>query len=177
MSDQNPLMAFMLESNSFTGPAEDIENQVLPIPEQMEFGPGDVGIMAMANTGLERDFTVIKGLDPAKYAETFPDWDQRPLHALCKYFSVNDSEEKVGWFSRLKLMKISTYRYRETRRWRTEGYPEVFPDWVEDCYTKFADALAQAAPELVPRAVSCPKCHKRKVQLCVDRRLQFVTKA
>jgi hypothetical protein len=166
----------LFEHQSFVGPAEGIETEILPITQQMDFGPGSGAIMAMANTALENDLVIVKGLDPSKYAEEFPDWETRHLHVLCQAFSREDPELRIGWFSRLKLIPISTYRYRQARKWLKEGFPEELPDWVDDYYTEFADHLSVAAPELVPKVVQCPNCKKRNVSLEVTRRLDYMCK-
>ena len=126
MSEMNPFMAMILEHNSFVGPAEEVQAQITPLPEQQAFGEGDIALVASANTPLEDDFTVVKGLDPIHYEETFPDWQERVLlndHVLCEIFSREDTEFSIGWVHRLKLLPVKKYRYRELKQWRKNGLP------------------------------------------------------
>lgn len=173
-------MAMILEHNSFVGPAEDVQASIEPLPEQQEFGEGDVAIVASANTPLEDDFTVVKGLDPTQYAEMFPDWEERMMltdHVLCEVFSREDTEPSIGWVHRLKLLPVKKYRYREFRSWRKNGFPEELPEWVLKYYRTYTDALADRAPDKVPVAITCPNCHKRNVQLKVVRTLTWEARA
>lgn len=176
MNDAHPLMQMMFQDSSFVGPAESVENEILPQPDQLSFGPGDTGIMAMSNTELEQDFVVVRGADPAKYADQFPDWESRGFHVLCHVFSRSDPELRLGWYSRLKLMRISQYRYRETRKWIKDGWPDILPKWVEETYIKFTDAMSGAAPDTIPRIVTCPYCQGRDVILEVHRRVSYQSK-
>jgi len=175
----NPIMAMLLNHASFVGAAEMVENTIMPIPAQLDFGPGDHAILAMANTPLENDFVILRGADPEKHAETFPDWEERVLNSyvLCQYFSRTDPEFKLGWFSRLKVMPITEYRYREARKWRKGDWPEEVPDWAEAYFLRYTDQLSQAAPEVVPHVVSCPACGGRNIAIVVLRHIEFMARA
>ena len=186
MSDPHPLMMLLLTQASFVGPAEQIEDNIQPIQAQLDFGPGDFAILAMANTPLERDFVIAKGVDPVKYADQYPDWEERMAglagsgwgsHVLCQLFSRSDPELTIGWVSRLKIFPISSYRYREARKWLREGFPEHSPPWIEQTYLKWTDELAKAAPEVVPQVVQCPACQGRHVVIEVIRQLGYTAKA
>lgn len=175
MSEQHPLMAMLLNNNSFLGASESVEDTIMPLDEQLNFGPGDAAILASANTGLEQDFAVVRGVDPEQHAETWPDWEERLLKSfvLCEIFSRSDPDISLGWINRVKLLPIKAYRYKDLRRWRKNGFPDDMPEWIMACYRKYTDALSERAPNVVPRAVTCPKCGKRNVELVVTRRLEY----
>ena len=180
MSETNPFMAMILEHNSFVGPSEEVQAHIEPLPEQQAFGAGDIAIVASANTALEGDFTVAKGLDPIEYEEIFPDWQDRVLmkdHVLCEFFSREDTEFSIGWVHRLKLLPVKRYRYRELRSWRKTGFPDELPEWVLKYYRAYTDALAAQAPDKVPVAITCPNCHQRNVELVVTRTLEWTCRA
>jgi len=175
VTDPHPIMAIMLAASSFVGQAAEVEDEILPLPEQFAFGPGDAGLMASANIPLEHDFAVLRGIDPEKHVETFPDWEERVLKSfvLCEHFSRDDPEISIGWFSRLKVMPISTYRYRQARKWLKDGFPEEIPAWAHQYYLKYTDGLAAHAPDRVPKVVVCPNCSSREVELRVSRRIVY----
>ena len=182
MTEPHPLMAMLLNQNSFVGEGINVEAEIQPLPEQLAFGIGDAAILATAQTPLERDFAVLKGLDPKEYAETFPDWEERMLgvnnagqgsFVLCEHFSADDPETSIGWFSRVKLMPISAERYAETVTWIENGFPKDVPDWVHEYYQRYTDALNERAPERVPHTVVCPECGSRDVDLCVTRTVTY----
>ena len=182
MTDSHPLMALLLNQNSFVGQGIEVEAEIEPLPEQLIFGPGSVAILATASTTLERDFAILKGLDPEKHAETFPDWEERMLgvnnagqgsFVLCEHFSAEDPLVTIGWFSRVKLMPISQDRYEETRGWIDDGFPPQVPQWVQDYYQTYTDALSERAPQRVPHTVECPECKGRNVELNVSRRVVY----
>ena len=179
MADSHPLMALLLDQSSFVGSSEMVEEEIMPLDEQLNFGVGDVAIAATANTMLERDFVVVKMLDAEKYAKTFPDWEERLLSSfvLCKYFSRNDPQDSIGWFSRLKLLPITAYRYREARTWLKKGFPTEIPDWAYEVFQAFADRLSVNAPEVIPKSVTCPHCGSRQVGLKVVRRVTYTGRA
>jgi hypothetical protein len=172
---EHPLMALLLETNTFLGQAEMVENTIMPLDNQLTFGVDDCAILAGSNIPLERDFVLVRGLDPEKHAEAFPDWEDRMLNSyvLCEIFSRADPDISIGWISRLKLMRIPKYRYKEARRWMKDGFPDQLPDWAGVAYRKYTDALAERAPEVVPLQVTCPNCHRREVELLVVRRIEY----
>lgn len=179
MSEMNPFMAMILEHSSFVSEAENVEATIRPLPEQQAFGVGDVAILASANTALEQDFTVVKGLEPIEHEETFPDWQERVLmhdHVLVELFSREDPEFSVGWVHRLKLLPIKQYRYKELRSWRKNGFPDDVPEWIMKYYREYTDKLAEQAPDKVPVAIVCEKCGKRNVELVVTRRLTWTAR-
>jgi len=179
MSDPHPLLALMLESNSFLGVSEVVEDEIMPLDEQLNFDVGDAAILATANTMLERDFVILRMIDAEKHAKTFPDWEERLLNSfvLCKYFSRNDPEESIGWFSRLKVVPISNYRYREARTWMKKEFPSEIPDWAFKAFQDLADRLSVNAPAIIPKAVTCPNCGDRNVGLKVVRRVTYAGRA
>src|SRR5262245_16588291 len=175
----NPLLAIMLGANNFVGGAEVVENEIRQLPDQLAFGPGDAAVLAAANTALERDFGVVYAIDPEEHAEEFPDWEERMLNSfvLCEHFSRNDAQVSIGWFNRLKLLRIPKYRYKEARRWVKNGFPEEIPEWVNKVYTKYTDQLADMAPDRVPKSVKCPNCKSRQVQMIVVRTVTYEARA
>lgn len=180
MSEVNPFMAMILGHSSFVGPAEDVQEKIVPLPEQQALGEGDIALVASANTPLEGDFTVARVLEPIQYESTFPDWQDRMLlsdHVLCEFFSREDTEFSIGWVHRLKLLPIKKYRYRELRRWRKQGFPDELPEWVLKYYRAYTDKMAEQSPETVPVAVTCPNCQKRNVELKVVRTLTWTARA
>jgi hypothetical protein len=171
----HPLMALLLEQNSFVGSAETVENEIMPLDSQLNLKPGDAALLAAANTPLERDFGIVQVIDPEKHAEEFPDWEERLLNSylLCRHFSKDDPEITTGWFSRLKLLPIKNYRWREARTWLKKGFPDEPPGWCGDVYRHHTDQLALQAPTVVPRLTECPHCHGRKVHLHVERTMVY----
>jgi len=179
MPDPHPLMMMLLENNSFVGMSQTMEDEIMPLEDQLEFGPGDAALVATANTPLEEDFVIVRCLDPERHAETFPDWEERLLqsYVLCEFFSGADPEITIGWFSRLKLLRISNYRYRETRRWLKDGFPDEIPDWCAEVFGVYTAQLSQRAPTRVPRPVVCQNCGGAKVQLRIVRRIEYIAPA
>lgn len=176
MSDENPLLALVLASNSFLGAAEAVEHEVMPLDTQRDLKPGDAAVVAHAATPLERDLTIVKLLDAEKYSQNFPDWEERVTlksYVLCEAFSADDPEPHLGWFSRVKLLPITRYRYTQARFWTKVGFPEEFPDWVLAAHDGYNDAIAEQAPTRVARAASCEECGKRKVFLEVWRYVKY----
>ena len=176
----NPFMVMILEHNNFVSDAEVVEADIIPLDEQQAFGPGDAALLASSNAPLEADFTVVRGLDPVKHTEDFPDWEERMQlrdHVLVELFSRADPELSMGWVHRLKLMPIRPYRYAELHAWRKKGFPEEPPQWVMNIYRKFTDKLSEQAPDKVPVAITCPNCKKRNVELQVTRRLVYTGRA
>jgi len=179
MSNENPLLAMLLESQSFVGGAGDIEDEIMPIEAQLAFGPGDGAMMAGADTALERDFTIIQAVDPAENAETYPDWEERVLKSfvLCNIFSRMDPEMHLGWVSRIKVMPITSEHYQEALGWLESGFPDGIPDWAGDYYQKYTDQLSDQAPDTIPRVLTCPHCGGRVINLVVRRRLEWEARA
>ena len=179
MSETNPILAMLLESNSFVGAGPTVEHEIMPVDSQLNFGPGDVALLAGANTPLEHDFAVLQAMDPEQHAEMFPDWEERMLNSyvLCTRFASSDPELSLGWFSRVKILPISQEHYTEALTWLEHGFPEPLPDWCEDYHRALTDELAQVAPEVVPKAATCPGCGSRNVALIVRRRLKYQAKA
>jgi hypothetical protein len=180
MSEANPFMAMILETNSFVGEAENIQDGMKPLPEQQAWSPGDTAILASANTALETDFVVVKGLEPIEYEETYPDWMERTLmedHVLCEIFSRQDTEKSIGWVHRLKLLPIKKYRYDELHTWRKKGFPDDIPEWILKIYREYTDRLSDQAPDKVPVAITCPFCGKRNVEMVVTRHLTWTCRA
>lgn len=180
MSEANPFMVMILEHQSFVGESETVEADIHPLPEQQLWGPGDTAILASANTQLEQDFTIVKGLEPIEYEEEFPDWQERMQlrdHVLVELFSRSDPEKSVGWVHRLKLLPIKKYRYDELHSWRKKGFPDDPPEWVMKIYRTYTDRLAELAPDKVPVAVTCPACGKRNVEMVVTRTLEWTARA
>jgi hypothetical protein len=172
-------MVMLFSSQSFVGESENVENTIMPLEEQLNWGPGDHAMVAQANTPLENDLVIVRGLDPTNYADKYPDWEERMLNSyvLCEYFSALDPELSIGWFSRLKLMPIKAYRYKETRGWRKNGFPKEMPEWILKYHDAYTEQLAQHAPETVPRPVHCPNCDSTNIELVAVRKLEYKARA
>lgn len=178
MSDEHqahPIMVMLFGQQSFVGGAEAVENEIMPLDEQLSFGLGDCAIIAQANTQLENDLVFAQAIDPAEHQETFPDWAEREMNSfvLCEYFSAEDPEFNIGWFSRLKLLPIKYYRYKQARGWRRNGFPSVLPDWIMANHEKFTEALSQHSPGTVPRSVHCPNCNSTNVEILVVQTVDY----
>ena len=178
MSEPHPLMAMMLSHNSFVGGAEEVEADIMPLDDQLKFTVGDAALMASANTPLEDTTCVLRMVNAEEHAETWPDWVEREFNSfvLCEAFSREDREITLGWFSRLKLLPIPKYRYKETRRWIKAGFPDDLPEWVMVRYRKYTDQLSERAPSTVPHSVRCPHCKSQDIQLVVKRRLTYTAR-
>ena len=171
----HPLMVMLLGNTSFVGDAEKVENEIMPLEDQLNFGPGDCAIVAQANTQLENDLTFAQALDASQHEETFPDWSEREMNSfvLCEYFSAADPEFSIGWFSRLKLMPIKQYRYKQARGWRKNGFPAEMPEWIVKNHERYTDQLSKHAPDTVPRSVRCPNCSSTDIEIVVIRKLEY----
>jgi hypothetical protein len=180
MTEEHPMMALLLEGHSFLGMAEKVEDEVMPLESQLGLGPGDVAVVAHAATPLENDLTIVKVVDPEQHEGEFPDWQDRVLvksYLLCEAFSHADPEPHLGWYSRLKLLPITRYRYYQARRWQKTGFPDEFPTWVVKAHDDYQDQLAEMVPSLVPKPVSCDSCGKRDVFLKVERQVTYQGRA
>ena len=182
----NPMFAMLLDQSRFTGPSEQLEEAMEPLPAQYAIGPGDKCLTATANTMLEEDFTVLEVLEPDSRPDLYEDWEDRAgglarggSHVLAKWFSVDHPEGDIGWFPRVKLIQISDESYAEAINWQAEGFPERPPQWIEDAFTTYTDAVAPMAPETIPVLVTCPNpdCGSREVQLHITGRKHFVGRA
>jgi len=173
--EAHPLMVMLFSQQSFVGDAEKVENEIMPLEEQLAFSAGDCAIVAQANTQLENDLVFVKALDASAHEATFPDWSEREMNSfvLCQFFSAADPDDSIGWFSRLKLMPIKAYRYKEARTWKKKGFPTEMPEWILQCHDKYTEALSQHSPETVPRSVHCPNCNSTDVEIDVVRKLQY----
>ncbi len=173
--EAHPLMVMLFGNNSFVGDAEKVENEIMPLEEQLSFSVGDAAIIAQANTQLENDLVFARMIAAEEHAETFPDWAEREMNSfvLCEYFSAADPEFSIGWFSRLKLLPIKAYRYKEARGWRKNGFPTDLPDWILKNHEKYTDALSQHSPGTVPKNVRCPNCNSTDIELVVVRKIEY----
>lgn len=180
MSEVDPLMLLMFQQHSFAGIASaDVEQELMPLDAQLFFGPGDVAMMAASDTMLDSDFTLIQAVDPAQFAETYPDWEERLLNSyvLCNIFSRDDPIMHLGWVSRVKVLPISSEHYEEALTWLEKGFPMEAPDWTLEYFRQYTDALSERAPGLVPKAVTCIHCESREVELIVKRNLTYTSRA
>lgn len=179
MTDRNPLLAMWIDQHDFVGASSYVENEIMPLPEQLAFGIGDCGMLAGANTPLERDFAMVQGLNPEECAETYPDWEERLLksYVLVTKFSKQDPELSMAWVSRVKVLPISAEHYAEALTWLEESWPDEAPDWTEEYHQRYTDALALRAPEVVPHRASCPYCQSRHITLEVVRKLTYTAHA
>jgi hypothetical protein len=178
MSDENaahPLMVMLFGQQSFVGDAEKVENEIMPLEEQLAFDVGDCAIIAQANTQLENDLVFVQMLSAIDHQDTFPDWADREMNSfvLCEYFSAGDKEFNIGWFSRLKLLPIKKYRYKQARGWRKNGFPNEMPEWIMANHEKYTEQLSKHSPETVPRVSHCPNCQSTDVEIVVIRKLEY----
>jgi hypothetical protein len=168
---QNPIMAMMLQTSNLTGNVSDFEAEVKPLPVQYAAVPGDKGIIASSENPIDSDFAVAEILDPAEYAEQFPDWEQRLQNSyiLCGWFSLADPEGSVGWFSRVKFIPISEEQYDETLKWQEGEWPDDPPEWLNDIYTWYTDSMHARVPDRIPTTVKCPECGSNKTDLQIKK--------
>lgn len=173
--EPHPLMVMLFGNQSFVGDAEKVENEIMPLEDQLSFDVGDAAIIAQANTQLENDLVFVKMLSPTGHTEMFPDWAEREMNSfvLCEYFSASDPTFGIGWFSRLKLLPIKNYRYKQARSWRKNGFPDELPDWIMQCHERYTNLLSQQAPDTVPRSVHCPNCNSTNIDIIVVRKLEY----
>ena len=181
MSDHDeahPLMVMLLGQNSFVGEAEKVEHEIMPLDDQLAFDVGDCAIVAQANTMLENDLVFARMLSAVDHQEAFPDWAEREMNSyvLCEFFSVADPVFSLGWFSRLKLLPIKEYRYKQARGWRKNGFPDDLPDWVMKYHEKYTEALSEHSPDTVPRPTHCPNCNSTNIEIVVTRKLEYVAR-
>lgn len=177
---EHPILALMLEQNSFLGSSTNMEDDIMPIQAQLDFGPGDVAMLGASQCPAERDFALVQCLNAEDYAETFPDWQERVEvrdYVLCTHFSRADREISIGWFSRLKLMPIDYEHYEEALGWIATGFPEDAPDWVNQYWRTYADELNKLAPDKVPSSVTCEICGSHEVGLEITRKSEYKGRA
>jgi hypothetical protein len=179
MSDPHPLMMMLLNQSAFAGGAESVENEIMPLESQLTLTPGVHCMVAASNTPLERDFVMATMVDAEQHSGDFPDWEERMLNSyvLCEYWSRDDPDTHLGWFSRLKLVPITEEHYQDADSWRPDDWPHEMPDWATDYLRIYTDQLSDRAPERVPHVVSCPNCGERDVQIKVVRRLTYEARA
>lgn len=182
MTEGNPILAMLLHSSGFLGPALDHEENLKPLPRQFDLGIGDKCLVATANTPLEEDFTVLEILDPEEHAKTFPNWEERwglNRHVLAKYFSLEDQEGDIGWFARVKLVPITDEQYEEASTWRLGEFPDEVPEWITEAFTAYTDELSKLDPAVIPVLVTCPnaQCGSREVHLHVLAQKKFDVRA
>ena len=133
------------------------------MPEQYAIKPGDKCLAATANTLLaEEDFTVMEILEPDSHTELFPDWEDRSgvsatamglgSHVLAHWFSVDFPEGDLGWFARVKLIPITDEQYAQVDGWRGGDWPPEVPQWIEEAFTRYTDAMSHPGPAHHPGA-------------------------
>ena len=159
----NPMLGLMLNQISFLGSSTMMDDEdIMPIPDQLSFSAGDMAIVGSSSCPAEEDFAIVQCLDPAQFADLFPDWEERIQlsgYVLCTHFSRKDPELTMGWFSRLKVMPISPQEYAEALTWMEVGFPDDAPEWVTACWRKYADELGagRSPPTGCRHSVTCPK--------------------
>lgn len=147
-----------------------IDETVKPFPAQYAMGPGDVALVSGNNSMIDHDFTCVRLLEPEEHKDAFPDWETRlqNSYVLCRWNSAEEPDGDIGWFSRVKLIQISLEHYTQIIAWLSDkenGLPDHPPEWLQEYYNEYTDALARSSPGMMPTRVSCAKCGGRDVEL------------
>lgn len=161
MSEEHPIPKMMLMTSNVLGAMEEADQNIAPLPEQLEAKPGDYGMIAFGASTIEHDLMVAQILDPEEHKETFPDYEDRLWkgYVLCRWNSLGDADGDIGWFSRVKFVALTKEQYEEVFGWFKEGKaPEAVPDWMDGIYTEYTMAIHDQAPDRVPTVIKCDSC-------------------
>lgn len=155
----NAAMAFALSKVNLTGNLAESDG-MKPAPSQYALKPGHKCVVAGSGARIDREFEVCEILDPAEYAAEYPDWTERiqRSYMLCRYNTSEDPLGDTGWFARVKLVQITDEQYQEIMGWVEGTWPDSPPDWLNEAYDKYDQALADADPDRVPIGVKCENC-------------------
>lgn len=156
----HPIAALALMNSNVVEDAMATDN-LKPISWQYDMGPGDFAVMAGTNADLDSQVIVGELLNPEEHVQDFPDWATRiqNSYVLVRYFATTHPEDpEIGWFSRVKLIRLDREQRDTMLAWLKDGLPETMPDWLRDKYATYTQELSALSPGLVPSLVECPKC-------------------
>lgn len=168
MSEEHPIPKMMLMTSNVLGAMEEADQNIAPLPEQLEAKPGDYGMIAFGSSTIEHDLVIAQILDPFDRADQFPDLQDRLWkgYVLCRWLSLNDPDGDIGWFSRVKFVPVTKEQYEEIEVWFTEHKaPDQVPEWLDDIYTGYNVRIHAQAPDRVPAVIPCEACGSFKNQL------------
>lgn len=175
----NPTNAINMVKTMFA-PVKTIADQVRPTPEQLRAQPGDLALLAASNAVINIEMSIAILLDPAEYAETFPDWEDRLMRSwvLARWTTSDGQDTDVGWFERARLIPLDQAQYDELLALlpqldTEEDTDALIPDWVKVKYRGLMEAMHASDPDKVATPVICGKCGGREVELHGTRYSRF----
>ena len=176
------MMQMMLRHSDIIGQSEELDKRIKPMAWQYDIEAGAKGFVAAGDARIEYDFTCIEVLEVDEaQQQRFPDWQTRMLPPspmlLCRWFSIQDPEGDIGWFSRIRIVTLDDEQYEEMRAWQMSGFPDNPPAWMNDRFLEYTNELHQQDPVHLPEQVTCPRCNGFKVELREVRQLTQICRA
>lgn len=145
--------------------AHDSDADVInPAVEQYNLGPNDLCVIAEGDVEAadEQMFDLVELLDPAEFAGEFPDWEERVMNSyvLGNWYGEENEEGQLGWFPRVKLMKIDQDQWIKFWQHNFGGVRLDIPSgWITQRFSELVIGLADANPDLdFPRPIQCMEC-------------------
>jgi len=175
----NPKMGMLLEHANTVRDMEATDS-LKPTQAQYALTVGDKGIIAGSASDLDDDLTLIEVLDPEQHKDEYPDWADRLQNSylLCRWVSHHDPVGDHGWFSRVKIIKVSDEHFEVLRGWATEhNWPKEIPDWLMSYYKEYTDSLADTNIAKVPKIAVCGLCGGNNVSLFFRATVEIVAQA
>lgn len=149
--------------------AKQTDETMSPFPAQYDMGPGDFAALAMTESAVDKDFVVMRLVNPEDYAEQFPDWAERlqKSYVLAKWISLYDHDsENLGWFARVKLVQLTSQQYEESvTRLKDKDFDPNQPSWLFEQYEAYNVALAEHADNDIGKRIRCANCGSRNTNI------------
>ena len=156
-------------------------DQLKPIPSQFALAAGDRTVVASSISSADEALTIAEILNAEEYEDRFPDWADRltKSYVLVRYHESShwaDPEGYLGWFSRVKLIKVEDEQYNEILGYMKEdNFPDKPPEWLIKTYDVFQTELAATSPDQVPAPIKCGECGEMKVSLHIEHGVSVVS--
>lgn len=168
------------------GPKSDshdfVAEQVMPSEAQLALKPGDfVTVMGSQDDPVSNSEHGILGevLDPAEYASTFPDWEDRILNSymLLNWRETGMETPELGWFARARLILVPTGHEKDFEEYFLDtglegGFP---PGWLVEMYVEMVKGISKSNKNFLPPMMHCPKCDSQRVYMHTKRSKEQIT--
>ena len=171
----NVMVGMLLEKSNVVDAVKATDN-LRPTSQQYAMGPGDLAIMAGSHSQIDGDLTLLKILDPEEYKDRFPDYENRLVNSyvLCEWIEVSDgSRRNLGWFSRVKLIKITEEQYQTVLDWFENEIPNEMPTWLQERFMEYTTELNAISPDAVPKMITCGNCQSPKVLIQITQHIDL----
>lgn len=165
---QRLLREVMQKSMLDTGLAHDeVAENVVPSTQQQHLEPGDYVAMTRGDENvLDSELVIGQIVDPSRYADEFPDWEQRltanyPMtHLLARWYARGSVGLNLGWFPRAKLVKFEKEHWDELKEWidGESDPPKIAPSFVVTTYNNALEGLWEANKDKSPKPIRCENC-------------------